>query len=131
MKIRRVAIIVFYDDNKRILLQNREGISKFGEKWGYFGGGIEEGETPDQALIREVKEELNYDLKEYHYIGKFSDETNGLRIEMDTYIAPLPNLSSFRQKEGKSMRLFSLEGAMKVITVQRDRDVIAALEKIL
>jgi hypothetical protein len=50
---------------------------------------------------------------------------------MDTYIAPLPNLSSFRQKEGKSMRLFSLEGAMKVITVQRDRDVIAALEKIL
>jgi len=64
MGIRRVALIVFYDDEKRILLQYRKGInSKFCEEWGYFGGGIENGETPEQAVIRETKEELDFDLE--------------------------------------------------------------------
>lgn len=31
--------------------------------WAFFGGGIEHGETPKQAVIRECLEELNYQLK--------------------------------------------------------------------
>ena len=131
MKLRRVALIILYDDKKRILLQDRTGISKYGEKWAYFGGGIEEGETPEQALVRETEEELSYDLKEFRYIGKFSDEVSGLRIEMDTFIAPLPEMSKLHQKEGKHMQLFSLDDALKLMENPRDKDVIIALKKIL
>ena len=46
---RKVALIVFYDKENKILLQDRRKISKRGEEWGFFGGGIEEGETPKQA----------------------------------------------------------------------------------
>jgi 8-oxo-dGTP pyrophosphatase MutT (NUDIX family) len=32
---------------------------------------VEEGETPDEALVREVKEELDIDLKEYAFYKKY------------------------------------------------------------
>ena len=32
---------------------------------------MEEGETPEQALVREVKEELDIDLKEYSFYKKY------------------------------------------------------------
>ncbi len=49
----------------RILL----GLKKrgFGEnRWNGYGGKAEIGETPEQAVIREVKEEMNVDIDEKH-----------------------------------------------------------------
>ena len=43
MKTRTVALIIFYDENKKILLQDRKTISKWGEEWGFFGGGLVKG----------------------------------------------------------------------------------------
>ena len=56
--MRRVSTIFFYDKEVRILFQDRRDISKFGEEWGFFGGSIEGEETPRQAVIREIREEL-------------------------------------------------------------------------
>ena len=54
---RKVALIIFYDKEGKILLQNRSGISKHGEKWGYFGGKIEANETAEELLIRFILQE--------------------------------------------------------------------------
>src|SRR5260370_8437845 len=42
----------------------------FGE-WDFFGGYIQEGETPEQALKREIKEELGVD-SDLTFLGSFS-----------------------------------------------------------
>jgi 8-oxo-dGTP pyrophosphatase MutT (NUDIX family) len=70
--MRTISLIIFFDKNKKILLQDRTGISKFGEEWGYFGGSVEKNETPKQTIIRETKEELDFDLINFNfkYIGK-------------------------------------------------------------
>jgi len=130
-KKRRVAIIIFYDKDKRILLQDRKGISKRGEEWGYFGGGIEEGETPEQALVREIKEELDFDLKDYEFIGVFTNQPDDYKIiERHTFIAPLgDNLKKFRQIEGENMKLFTLEEARKAKSIKGDDLVLDKLEE--
>jgi 8-oxo-dGTP pyrophosphatase MutT (NUDIX family) len=69
---RKVAIVIFYDRDLNILVQERGKHSKQGEKYGFWGGGIEEGETPEQAVKREILEELNYHLKEIKYWGPYS-----------------------------------------------------------
>jgi 8-oxo-dGTP pyrophosphatase MutT (NUDIX family) len=55
---RTIAKTVFYDGVGNVLLQNRKSISKAGEKWGLFGGGIEGKEDPEQGLARELGEEI-------------------------------------------------------------------------
>ena len=133
MKTRNVALIIFYDDKKRILLQDRRGISRLGEEWGFFGGEIEKIETPEQAVVRETKEELDFDLKEYKYVGKLSDKIKNLFIVRKVFISPLKNnFSKFKLKEGKKMHLFSLDEAEKLKMVSEgDIEMIRKLKKIL
>jgi len=65
----RKALIVPINSKNKILIQDRRGHKK--PDWGYFGGEIEKGETPLQAVIRETKEELqiNVQAKELKYFG--------------------------------------------------------------
>lgn len=58
MKSRVRAIIV--KDNKIILTKRVKPNETY---WVFPGGGIEQGETKEQALIREIKEELGLDIK--------------------------------------------------------------------
>ncbi len=54
--------IVIYDDKVLILKRVRPSSDGLGY-WELPGGGLEYGETPHQALIRELKEETNLDIK--------------------------------------------------------------------
>lgn len=72
MKIRNVAIVVFVDKTFDVLVQERGSHSKVGEKYGFWGGQIEEGETPKQAIERELLEELGFVPKKLDYVGNFS-----------------------------------------------------------
>jgi 8-oxo-dGTP diphosphatase len=65
--------IILENDKGEFLLalrDNKPGIP-FPDHWDLIGGHVEDGETPEEALIREVKEELDIDLKEYAFYKKY------------------------------------------------------------
>lgn len=53
----KVALLLVIIDNKVLLFKRSSEESDNSGKYGLVGGGIEDGETPEQALRREVKEE--------------------------------------------------------------------------
>ena len=71
--MKEIAAIILENDNGEFLLYLRDNKSDipFPNHWDLIGGHVEEGETPEQALVREVKEELDIDLKDYSFYKKY------------------------------------------------------------
>ena len=59
-----VVSIALINNENEILLSKRPKKKHLSGFWEFPGGKVEEGETPEKALIREVKEELNIDIND-------------------------------------------------------------------
>ena len=57
MKNIKVVAAIIIDNNK--IFATQRGYGDFKDGWEFPGGKIEKGETPEEALIREIKEELD------------------------------------------------------------------------
>ena len=66
--VRVGAYAVLVDDEQRVLLALwNEGATP---AWMVPGGGVEEGETPEEAAVREVREETGYDVELTRLLGQ-------------------------------------------------------------
>ncbi len=61
MKTLNVVAAIIHKDNK--ILATKRGYGEFINQWEFPGGKIEENESKEEALIREIKEELNVDIE--------------------------------------------------------------------
>lgn len=71
--MKEIAAIILENEKGEFLLalrDNKPGIP-FPNHWDLIGGHVEDGETPEEALVREVKEELDIDLKEHAFFRKY------------------------------------------------------------
>jgi 8-oxo-dGTP diphosphatase len=71
--MKEIAAIILENDKGEFLLalrDNKPGIP-FPNHWDLIGGHVEDGETPEEALLREIKEELNIELKDYAFYKKY------------------------------------------------------------
>jgi len=70
---RKSARVIILDQNKILLLHR---FKKGEEYYSLPGGGIEQGETPEQAAMREAKEETNFDVQLGQLKGTLETEKN-------------------------------------------------------
>ncbi|ABA80350.1 NUDIX domain-containing protein [Rhodobacter sphaeroides] len=63
MKIVLVSAVALIDGDGRVLLAQRPEGKSLAGLWEFPGGKVEPGESPEAALIRELKEELGIDTK--------------------------------------------------------------------
>jgi len=101
------------DDQGRILLQKRDDFANiyFPGLWGVFGGAVENAETPVQAIIREVEEELSvvtFDPKLFlkwdictEHLGAESRKRFFFHIHFDSEM-----VNSIKLQEGAEYRFF-------------------------
>ena len=57
-----VAAVALVDTSNRVLIAQRPKNKSMAGLWEFPGGKVETGETPEEALRRELREELNIDV---------------------------------------------------------------------
>ena len=87
MKTVRVVAAVICDsiNEKKQIFATARGYGEFKGQWEVPGGKIEEGETPQQALVREIKEELDADIKVGELIDTIEYDYPTFHLSMDCF----------------------------------------------
>ena len=91
--INKIGAIII--DNKRILVCKKK------DKYIIPGGRIEKGESDEECLRRELKEELDVGLISFNYFDSFEDEAAldpGMIIEMKVYFVKIEGIPKARSE---------------------------------
>lgn len=85
-KVNVVAAIIVKDNR---ILATQRGYGEFINQWEFPGGKIEAGETKQEALIREVKEELNVLIQIEKFAINIKYQYPNFFLDMDCYMASI------------------------------------------
>jgi len=127
MTATELSAIILYDHKNRILLQHRTNDAPtFPGYWSFFGGGVEPGETPEQAAVRETLEELSYALKmPQHWMSQHfvhDGRTYTQHIFLERY-----NGSELVLGEGQAMKWFAARETGTLLMNAHSRAAVEAL----
>ncbi|MCD8382996.1 MAG: (deoxy)nucleoside triphosphate pyrophosphohydrolase [Clostridiales bacterium] len=83
MKVVKVVAAVIRNGDK--IFATARGYGDYKGQWEFPGGKIESDETPQQALIREIKEELDTDIEIGSLIGTIEYDYPTFHLSMDCF----------------------------------------------
>lgn len=122
----KIALLAFIDDKGQVMLNRRADADS--EMWELVGGGIESGETPLQAIHREIKEEIGYQLQDdkdgLKLVKEFNYENHKFSAEVYCFTAAYPGKEHFVDSDETfvdDLEMFSLEDAQKLTLLPMTR----------
>ena len=118
---------VLIENNKGevlVLLRDDKPTIRYPNHWDFLGGGVEEGEAPEQAVRRELKEELELELPNLKFLKAYHwpDQTEYIfhaKMELD--------VSKTNLHEGQMIKFFPKKQLMKMKLGFHDNEILRDL----
>ena len=106
----------------------QRGYGEFEAAGEFPGGKVEAGETPEQAIVREIKEELNADIAVRDFLVQVEHDYPTFHLSMKCYFCTLKD-ASFQLLEHHAAKWLDLAHIESVDWLPADMKVVGALEK--
>ena len=87
MKVIEVVAAIIKKEDKIFI--TRRSYGEFTDMWEFPGGKIELGETREEALIREIKEELELDINNLEYLTTVEYDYPNFHLTMHCFICEI------------------------------------------
>ena len=130
MKTVRVvaAVIKTVNDKKEpIIFATQRGYGEFKDGWEFPGGKIEAGETPQEALKREIMEELDTEVKVGTLIDTIEYDYPNFHLSMDCFICNILE-GDLVLKEHEASKWLSKDELYSVDWLPADKEIIEKIE---
>lgn len=127
-----VAAVALVDADGRVLLQQRPAHKPMGGLWEFPGGKVHAAETPEAALIRELKEELGVDTEE-SCLAPFTFASHGyddFHLLMPLYVCRVWK-GMVTPREGQALRWLRPADMPGLPMPPADRPLVAMLRDLL
>ena len=117
--MREIAKAVIHK-NKKYLLQLRDNDTSisYPNKWSFFGGELDKGENFEEALKRELLEELNWCTNKFSFLAKDTDNMTNCKINFYLVHCELPD-HKLKLGEGQAMKWFTIQEIMDLDSICR------------
>ena len=128
MKTIEVVAAIIKKDNK--IFATQRGYGEFKDGWEFPGGKMEEGETREAALIREIKEELNVEIVVQEFLTTVNYDYPNFHLTMHCFICEVIN-GELMLLEHKAARWLSKNELYELDWLPADLDILDQLKDII
>ncbi len=125
MKTIRVVAAIIRDKGR--IFATQRGYGPYKDGWEFPGGKIEPGETPEEALKREIREELDTEIEVGEPAGHIEYDYTEFHLSMDCFFCNLLS-GSLTLKEHEAARWLSPAELDSVSWLPADRSLIDGLK---
>jgi ADP-ribose pyrophosphatase len=77
------------DAIEKMIFATQRGYGDLKDGWEFPGGKIEEGETPEEAIVREIKEELDTVIKVEKFVDTIEYDYPEFHLSMDCFLCSI------------------------------------------
>jgi len=128
MKTINVVAAVIISENKVFATQRGYGDFKGG--WEFPGGKLEPDETPEDALVREIKEELEAEVEVVEYLDTVEYDYPKFHLSMDCFVCRVKS-GKLILKEHEAAKWLTKEMLRCVDWLPADLEIIDKIKKYL
>ena len=125
MKTIKVAAAIIQREDQ--VFATQRGYGDYKDWWEFPGGKIEDGETAEEALIREIKEELDCEIVVGDYLTTVEYDYPKFHLSMDCFFCRIKE-GQLRLLEHEAARWLPLEDLRQVKWLPADVMVVEAIE---
>lgn len=126
MKTIKVVAAIIEKDNK--IFATQRGYGDFKDGWEFPGGKIESDETPKEALIREIKEELDTEIEVGNLLDVVEYDYPEFHLTMHCFICKIKS-GDLILKEHEAAKWLTRDSLYTVDWLPADLGLIKKLEK--
>ena len=92
MKTIKVAAAVIMSENEqgeKVIFATERGYGDYKDWWEFPGGKLEAGETPEEALVQEIREELNIRIDVDQFLLTVEHDYPAFHLSMDCFLCQM------------------------------------------
>jgi 8-oxo-dGTP diphosphatase len=123
--VKVVAAIIRKGDK---IFATQRGYGEFKDGWEFPGGKVESNESPEAAIVREIKEELNADIKVTGFLTTVEHDYPKFHISMDCFWAELAKDAEMTLLEHEAAKWLTLDNLDSVGWLPADIKVVDAIK---
>ena len=85
MKKKSIKVVAAIIQKDNYVFATQRGYGNYKDWWEFPGGKVEAGETPENALVREIKEELDSEIEVVKFLATVEHDYPEFHLSMDCY----------------------------------------------